>query len=272
MNNDLDVIVKTFPRSWERIHLYALGDIHVGSEQFDESAIRKKVRLIQNDPIAVVSLCGDLGDYGLKNSKTNVYQATMQPKEQQEYIYELFSPIKDKVVSAVPGNHEERLVKEVGICPLYDLCVLWGIEDVYRENVAILKLVFGVRGNKTTAANRPQQNTFMGITTHGSTRNKHKKFVACFDGIDFAVSGHTHTPEYSPHGKIRVNGNSATAKHVAYKEIVVDANLAPGGYSLKKEYEIPPPPELQYLEMYIRRGPAPMREETKIINYHAIQL
>lgn len=269
MNNDLDVIVKTFPKSWKSLHLYALGDIHVGSEQFDEASIRKKVRIIQDDEIAVVSLCGDLGDYGLKNSKTNVYQATMQPKEQQKYIYELFKPIKDKIVSAVPGNHEERLTKEVGLCPLYDLCVKWDIQDVYRENVAIVKLCFGIRANKSAEGS---PNTFVGITTHGTTRNKHKKFIAGFDGIDFAISGHTHTPEYSPHGKIRVNGHYGTAKHVAYKELVVDANLAPGGYSLKKEYEIAPPPELQYLEMYIKRGPAPDREETKVINYHSIQI
>ena len=269
MQNDLDVIVKTYPKSWDRIHLYALGDIHVGSEQFDEAAIRKKIKIIGEDPVGCVTLCGDLGDYGLKNSKTNVYQATMQPKEQQQYIYELFQPIAYKIVSAVPGNHEERVTRETGLCPLYDLCVLWGIPDVYRDNVAIVKLMFGSRGGKTTTS---QLNTFVGITTHGTTRNKHKRFLGCFDGIDFAISGHTHTPEYTPHGRIRVNSQAATAKHVAYKEIVVDANLAPGGYSLKHEYEIAPPPELQYLEMYIKRGPAPQREEAKIINYHAIQL
>lgn len=269
MNNDLDVIVKTFPRSWDRIHLYALGDIHVGSEQFDEASVRKKIKIIGEDPVGVVALCGDLGDYGLKNSKTNVYQATMQPKEQLDYICDLLQPIKDKIVSCVPGNHEERLTKETGIDPMLTIACRLGVEDTYRENVAILKLMFGSRAGKKTTS---QLNTFIGITTHGTTRNKHKKFLGGFDGIDFAISGHTHTPEYSPHGKIRVNGNAATAKHVAYKEIVVDANLRPGGYSLKHEYEIAPPPELQYLEMYIRRGPAPQREETKVINYHAIQI
>ena len=269
MHNDLDVIVKTYPKSWDRIHLYALGDIHVGSEQFDEDSVRKKIKIIGEDPVVVVSICGDLGDYGLKNSKTNVYQATMQPKEQQEFIYELFRPIAYKIVSAVPGNHEERITRETGLCPLYDLCVLWGIPDVYRENVAILKLMFGSRAGRVSTT---QLNTFLGITTHGTTRSKHKRFLGSFDGIDFAISGHTHTPEYSPHGKIRVNGQSATAKHVAYKELVVDANLKPGGYGIRHEYEIAPPPEIQYLEMYIKRGPAPQREESKIINYHAIQL
>lgn len=266
MNNDLDVIIKQYPREWDALRVYAIGDIHVGSEQFDEKAVRKKLQIIEDDPYGVVCLCGDLGDYGLKNSKTNVYQATMQPKEQQEYIYELFLPISDKIVAAVPGNHEERVTKEVGLCPLYDLCVRWGIEYIYRENVAITKYSFGSKnGGK-------QPIVFMGLTTHGSTRNKHKKFIAGFDGIDFAISGHTHTPEYQPHGKIRVDRVNANAKHVPYKEIVVDANLSPGGYSLKKEYEIAPPPELQYLELSMYREANHSRTERRVMDYHAIQI
>ena len=265
MNTDLDVIVKNYPGEWGTLRVYAIGDVHVGSEQFDERAIRKKIDIIKNDPCGAVVLCGDLGDYGLKNSKTNVYQATMQPKEQQEYIYQLFLPIADRIAAAVPGNHEERLVREVGICPLLSLCSMWGVPEVYRENVAITKYMFGKKHN-----GRP--NVFIGITTHGSTRNKHKKFVACFDGVDFAVSGHTHTPEYSPHGKIRVESISATARHVPYKEIVVDANLMPGGYGIKHEYEIPPPPELQYLELSIRREADYNRTEHRVINYHTIQI
>lgn len=265
MLNDLEVITRTFPPTQNRLHIYAIGDAHVGSAQFDEKSTRKKIDIIKDDPLGVVCICGDLGDYGLKNSKTNVYEATMQPKEQQRYIYELFEPIKDKIVSAVSGNHEERITRETGLCPLYDLCVLWGCPEVYRENVAILKVLFGIRSGK-------QQNAFIGITTHGSTRNKHKKFIACFDGIDFAISGHTHTPEYSPHGRIRINRQSGTARHTVYKEIVVDANLTAGGYGLKKEYEIAPPPELQYLELYTFRENNKMRDVHRVINYHTIQL
>ena len=265
MNNDLDVIVKKFPVSFKKLNIYAIGDTHVGSQQFDEKSVRRKIQIIKDDPFGVACICGDLGDYGLKNSKTNVYQANMQPKQQQEYILDLFEPIKDRIVSAVPGNHEERVTRETGLCPLYDLCVLWGIPDVYRENVAILKVVFGKRNGES-------QNAFCGITTHGSTRNKHKRFIACFDGIDFAISGHTHTPEYSPHGKIRINCQKASAVRSVYKEIVVDANLTPGGYSLKKEYEIAPPPELQYLELTTTRANDSSRNRTKVINYHSIQI
>lgn len=265
MLNDLEIITKRYPKDWGVLRVYAIGDAHVGSAQFNEKAVRRKIKVIEEDPWGVVAICGDLADYGLKNSKTNVYEAVMQPKEQQEYVYELFKPIAGKMIACVAGNHEDRITREVGLCPMYDLCVLWGVPEVYRENVAITRLSFGISHGQ-------QQNTFVGITTHGSTRNKHKKFIAGFDGIDFSISGHTHTPEYSPHGKIRVTHGNVAA-HVPYKEIVVDANLDVGGYGLKKEYEIAPPPELQYLELgSYRDGRKNDRRTHKLMSYHTIQI
>lgn len=266
MRNDLELIIKQFPHEWDVLRLYAIGDVHVGAENFNEKAIKKKIEIIERDPQGVLCLCGDLGDFGLKNSKTNVYHATMQPRQQMDYIYNLFLPITNKIVSAVPGNHEERVTKETSLCPLYDLCVRWGVEDVYRENVAILKLLFGsLKGGK-------QQNSFIVVTTHGSTRNKHRKYIGGYDNADCFVSGHTHEPSYNMMGRIRIDPINATAKHVPCKSIIVDANLAPGGYGLKKEYEIQPPPELQYLELSSKRDSDRNRTVRKIMNYHAIQL
>lgn len=265
MRSDLELIKKSFPRSWDTLRVYAIGDTHVGAQNFDETSIKKKISIIKDDPQGVVVLCGDLGDFGLKNSKTNVYQQTLSPREQLDYIHDLFLPIKDKICGFVPGNHEERLTREVGLCPGYDLCVKWGIQDVYRENVAITKYTFG-------AYKKDQQIVFIGVTTHGSSQSRHKKFMGGFDSVDFGVSGHNHTPNYSPQGRIRVDRVSGSARHVPYKEIVVDANLSPGSYGLKKEYEIPPPPELQYLELKTVREANSSRTLHRVMNYHSISL
>lgn len=267
MFDDLKVIVRTFPKKQNVLNVYAIGDTHVGSEQFDEQTVRKKIEIIKNDPNGVVCLCGDLGDYGLRTGKcpTNPYRATMQPQEQQEYIYELFLPIKDKICAAVAGNHEDRIIRETGIDPMFQLCTLWGCPEVCRENLAITKFAFG------QSANKQRQHVFIGITSHGSTRNKHQKFIAGFNA-DFSISGHTHRPEYSPHGRIAIDPIHATAKLVPYKEMVVDANMKIGGYGLKKEYEILPPPELQYFELKVVRDNTRNRTTHKIINYHTIQL
>lgn len=266
MIDDLSVIVKRFPSSWPKLNLYALGDCHVGSEQFNETALKKKIQIIRDDPYGVVTLCGDLGDFGLRTSVTNPLRAKLQPAEQMEAIYHLFEPIADKIVSAVPGNHEQRLTKESGIDPLLTLCCRWHCEDVYRENVAILKLQFGQRSNKD------KQMVFIGITTHGSSIRKHQRFISAFQPIDWSVAGHSHTPMYYPHGVVFIDAKHATAKHVGYKEIVVDANMTPGGYAIKYEYEIAPPPELQYLEMYCARDTDRNRTMHKIMNYHSIQI
>lgn len=268
MLDDLKLIVKEFPAELEALRVYAIGDVHVGSEQFDEEAIKKKIKIIEADPAAAVCLCGDLADYGLKTSISNIYQQTMSPRDQQEYVYELFYPIKDKIVACTAGNHEYRITREVGTCPLYDLTVRWGIQDVYRENVAITKYKFG-----TMAGRKGKQVCFISVTSHGSTRNKHRKFSVGFDNIDFFISGHSHQSEYSPRGRIRVDRINETAKWVPVKEIVVDAHLKPGGYSLKNEYEIAPPPELQYIELSTyRTGSGNNRKTHKTMSYHAIQL
>ena len=62
MLNDLDVIVKAYPQDVLRV--YAIGDVHVGSPDFNEAAIRKKLQIIEEDPCAALVLCGDLGEYG----------------------------------------------------------------------------------------------------------------------------------------------------------------------------------------------------------------
>ena len=43
MRNDLEVIVKQYPHDWDVLRLYAIGDVHVGAENFDERAVRKKL-------------------------------------------------------------------------------------------------------------------------------------------------------------------------------------------------------------------------------------
>ena len=266
MRGDLEVITKAFPKkNGNVLRVYAIGDVHVGSPEFDESIIRKKLRIIEEDPCGCLVLCGDLGNFGLKSSVSNVYKEKLTPDQQIEFLYELFLPVKDKITACVPGNHEERLVREVGVCPMYDLCVRWGIEDVYRENVAITKYSFGQY--KTN-----QQIVFVGITSHGSTRNKHRKFTADFDNVDFGCSGHVHTPSYTPTGRIRVDRNSGTARWMPYKEIVVDSSMTVGGYALKKEYEVAPPPELQYLELSIVREASPRRTVHRVMNFHSVQI
>lgn len=263
MKNDLEMIIRELPTNLDHVNLYAIGDLHIGSREFNEKLTRKKMEIIKNDECGFWVGCGDFLDFGICTSKTNPMEAVLQPQEQKEFLYELMRPYIDKCVALVPGNHERRSVKTVGFNPLYDVACRWQIEDRYREYLALVKLGFG--------SNHSGKRTWYGIgVSHGSSRNKHQKYIRSFSGLDAFCSGHSHTPFYQPHGTIHCDLRSGKARKVAYKELVVDAGLDSGGYALAGEYEISPPSELQYLRLNTAEHHAYYDE--KKVDFGAIQL
>lgn len=246
MLDDMQLVVHKLSQDLPYINLYGIGDKHIGSRECDLKRLKRQVDMMLNDPYGYAVICGDLLNNGLKNSKTNTYQEVIQPTEQKELMYEIYKPLvdEDRILAGVPGNHCERTVREVGTNPMYDVFCRWNIPHLYRENIALLKINLGKRKNGQ------RQISYAGLVTHGSSKSKHHKFVMGYDGIDFAISGHTHTPEYTPRGKIRIDVRNETVRKVGYKEIVVDSSLDTGGYALKNEYEISAPPETQILKLY----------------------
>lgn len=263
MKHDLEMIIHELPRDLDCVRVYGIGDIHIGSKEFDENVLKRKMEIIRNDPNAYFVICGDCMDFGIPNAKTNVMEQTMQPMEQKEFLFDILKPYIHKCLAIVPGNHERRAVRSVGFNPLYDVACRWCKEDIYRENLALIKLGFGrVHGS---------QRNWYGIgVSHGSTANKHHKYAMGFDGLDAFISGHTHSPSYTARGKIKVNLLRGVATKVGYKELVVDAGLESGGYALANEYEISPPAELQFLQFNsIYRG---QNNDVKRVDFGAIAI
>lgn len=245
MKTDFDLISAELPSDVPYINIYPLGDTHIGSKECNMDRLKQLIDITLQDPYGYVVLCGDMIDNGLKNSKTNVYRQTLSPDEQKEAFYETFLPLAeaDKILAGVPGNHCERSVRETGCNPMHDVFYRWGKESVYRENLAILKITLGKgRNNKKVM--------YVGAISHGSSRNKHSRYIMSFDGVDFFISGHTHFSNFTPHGKIRVDPRHNKVTKVGYKEIVVTSFLDSGGYALKNEYEISAPIEMQVLRLY----------------------
>ena len=242
MQSDFTMIVKEFPKGTDKVVIHPWGDWHIGSSQTDIKRLREKVNQVANDKDAYVIICGDMLDMGIVNSKTNIYEEKLMPQDQKELLYNMLLPIKDKILAVVPGNHEDRMVKRVGVNPLYDVCCRLKIEDVYRENIAFLKITILNRGHNERFYK------YIGVVTHGSSMNKHQKFTQSIDGADFFISGHTHTPSFHTRSKLRIPPVSDTVYQVSYREIVVNSELEYSGYGAKKEY-IPNAQENQTLEL-----------------------
>lgn len=212
----------------DHLNIYPLGDVHIGSKEFDLELFKQWIEVVKNDPNGAVVIIGDMMNMGLRNSKSNVYEETLSPMEQKELCYELLLPVADKIIAGCSGNHEYRAVKEVGMNPLYDVFCRLRIEDRYRENVCFIKLTVGKQGKNP--------NTYGLVLTHGSSKNKDEKWTYSVDGCDCFISGHTHLGTHQPMGKIRMDLTHNKVKTVGYQNVVVVPFQSYGSYAIRGKY------------------------------------
>ena len=227
MLSDFTLIQAKF-EDLDQLNIYPLGDVHIGSKEFDLELFNQWIEMVKNDPNGAVVIIGDMMNMGLRNSKSNVYEEKLSPMEQKELCYELLLPIADKIIGGCPGNHEYRAVKEVGTNPLYDVFCRLRIEDRYRENACFIKLTVGKQGKNP--------NTYGVVLTHGSSKSKDDKWTYGVDGCDCFISGHTHEATHKPFGKIRMDLTHNKVKTVGYQQVVVIPFQRYGGYAVRGKY------------------------------------
>lgn len=227
MLNDFQLIKHNFGLP-PNINIYPLGDVHIGSKECDLDLLSRWVKMVQDDPNGYAVIIGDIMNMGLRNSRSNVYEEVLNPQEQKEVCYRVLNPIADKILAGCSGNHEYRMVREVGTNPLYDVFCRMRIEDRYRENVCFLKLTVGKVGSNN--------NNYGIVLTHGSSKKKDLDWTYAVDGADVFISGHTHLGTHQPCSKIRMNLRDEIVKRVDYQHIVVLPFQQYGGYAVRSKY------------------------------------
>lgn len=230
MKRDFEMTVHDLGSELSHINIYPLGDVHVGSNHFDEERFDKWIELVKKDEFGYVVLVGDMVDNGLKNSKTNSYEATMRPREQKEYLVRKLRPIADRILGVVRGNHEERSVNDTDDCPLYDVMAKLDLEDLYRESMNFVKVSFGKQTHNQKCA------TYNLVLAHGGSQGKTSKFSYVFDGADVFVTGHIHQPSgYFP-SKIVIDSRNNKVYERGMIHVVVPTFQNNGGYTLRGLY------------------------------------
>ena len=68
------------------------------SDEAAKAAMKKYIKTIENDPLAVVVVLGDLIDNATQGSKGCVFSQREMPQKQIETIIELLYPIKEKII------------------------------------------------------------------------------------------------------------------------------------------------------------------------------
>ena len=111
-----------FTTNKETRNLYFVGDLHEGNINHAEKEFREAVKMIADDPGAIVILMGDYVEAIAPDDKKRFNPLTISKKygladlkdlayKQIQAVYNNLEPIADKVKVVLVGNHEESFMK-----------------------------------------------------------------------------------------------------------------------------------------------------------------
>ena len=233
---DFSMIIHKFPEQ-EDITIYPISDVHLGARECKEQEFIKFIDGIKDLPNVYLILGGDLINNATRSSVTNIFEETMRPADQKKEMAKILAPVAHKILAAVSGNHERRSGKDADDDPTYDVLCKLDREDVYRENMAFVKLQFGEQDG--SGIRNP---TYTIVVTHGAGGGmltsgavlRGERFGYAIDGMDALIMGHTHKPFTTVPGKIFIDARNNKVSVKPFKVINMTSWLDASAYALQK--------------------------------------
>ncbi len=225
----------------KNLRIVPLSDVHFGSPLFSLKHFEKTIEFIKTPD--VYTICnGDLCDMTIRDSVGDVYSQIKTPQDQRDWMIEKLTPIKDKILGMVSGNHENRVYNRVGIDISKDIASALGVP--YRAEGLILKIAFG-KGNNNMP-NAPF--VYWCYMTHGygGARTSAAKSVkvertSTYIHADFYIMSHDHVTNAALANYLMpVNHSTRTDERgftigavVSHRKILIKSNsyVKWGGYA-----------------------------------------
>jgi len=222
------------------VNLYPLGDVHAGSAHYMKKEFNRMVDIIRGDSNAVVILNGDLFNNAIKTSVSDIYDEKLTPQDTLDYLVDVLTPIKDKIIGITTGNHEIRTYKLTGIDISRALADRLGLRHLYHPISNLIFLSFGMNRGRENV-----RNTFSIYHTHGTGGGRtvgakangvHR--LAAVVHADVYVHSHTHTPIIFKENYILSNCSNKGYKEVQRLFVNTNAYEGFGGYG--EAMKLPP--------------------------------
>ena len=235
MLSDFEMITHHFPQR-EDIIIYPISDVHIGAKEHMEREWADFCDKVLSSN-AYITLGGDLINNATRSSVSNIFEETMRPREQKKLMVEMLTPLKDRILCAVTGNHERRSGKDADDDPTYDILCKLDREDLYRENIAFTKIQMG--NPKSCGETNP---TYVIVNIHGAgggiytgaAVNRNERFGYTIDGMDLLIVGHSHKPFVTQPGKIKIDTHNNRVSIKPFKVVTTTSWQCFGGYSAQK--------------------------------------
>lgn len=248
------------------LKLYVLSDMHIGSAEADINTLKRIINFIKDTPECYCILLGDILDTALKNSKTDIYSETLSIAESQKLAVELLSPIKDKIIAMTPGNHENRVWREVGVDLSLWLAEKLELQDKYRNNGVAISIAFGKDQNgKSYRLNVfGQHGSYGGGRKLGAAMNALEDLDGIVANADIYIRAHTHSSLSGRRDIFVFNDKGGVIKQHKYY-FNSPSVLNYGGYAYDKGYK-PQNSEPRYLNIkaYSDRCGSKLKKQFKV--------
>ena len=193
----------------DEFSFFPIGDIHVGASNCAEDKIRKLVKLIQSKKNAYWISGGDACDAVILND-TKRFDPTVLPgwmlenqgaekvrknltdmlSAQQNRLYELMDPIRDRCLGFIEGNHEYSIMKHHNRNFLAEMCEHFNCPDL--TDCAFIRLKFDRKGGHTDVVRMFISHGHGGGRTSGAEPNILHRLAADKE-VDIILKGHSHT-------------------------------------------------------------------------------
>lgn len=117
-------------------YVYPLGDVHKGSPAYDAAKWAEWIDYLRGRQDCSMLGTGDFLNSALKTSVSEVYDETQSVGDAKRELRRDLRPVASRVDCLIPGNHEARIYKAVGDCPIED--VADALEIPYARTSALL--------------------------------------------------------------------------------------------------------------------------------------
>ncbi len=165
-------------------YVYPLGDVHKGSPAHDPEKWREWIGYLSGKPNCSLLGTGDFLNSALKTSVSETYDEILSVGEAKREVRSELRPLGGRIDLLIPGNHEDRIYRAVGDCPIQDLAD--SLEAPYARKAALVVYRVG-------------EVEYLVYVRHGAggggvgaRANRLEKQANAFSA-DVYVSGHTHS-------------------------------------------------------------------------------
>ncbi len=197
MRSDFDLIIHEIHDKETKI--YPVADVHFGALEHDTQAWAKFCSKVGSESNSYIILAGDLINNNTRSSVGSPWDDRIRPREQKRMMVEFLTPLRDRILCCVSGNHERRSLKDADDDPTYDIMAKLDLEDIYRQNAAFMKIRLGARSARGQDRKPGFDTAFKFAITHGSgggmtgaSVNRNERWGTSIDGVDCVITGHNH--------------------------------------------------------------------------------